>query len=83
MGLDQEETAHVSGAETDEQHCGGGGFLGMTGSVGEAGFVSTWSAPVELEKTHVQENTIGVSGWKIWSIKYTAMSAWLLSRGKA
>lgn len=75
--------AHVSGAETDEQHGGGGGLLGMPSGVGKAEFISTGMHLSGWEKTHVQENTIGVSGWKIWSIKYTAMSAWLLSRGKA
>jgi hypothetical protein len=36
----QKQITHVPGAETDEQHRGGGGLLGMTGSVCEAGFVS-------------------------------------------
>lgn len=55
----------------------------MPSGVGEAEFISTGMHLSGWEKTHVQENTIGVRGWKIWSIKYTAMSAWLLSRGKA
>lgn len=60
-----EDSTYITGTQSDEQHCGGGGLLGMTGGIGEAAFIRAAMHPFGLGETHVQENTIGVSGWKI------------------